>query len=150
MPHSARSRATTLDVRSSCSPSSGWACRSRRIATRSSAKPEIRSRAVMVMVEAALRLRETQVERFWPRQMLVAEGRERHPAAGLLDARPRQRRIEIVAAVHEHGAGLELTADGLSRIRIPRPDGGGEAEVAVVHEADRLLVGRDLHDADGR
>ena len=59
---------------------------------------------------------DAQVEGLRARQRLVAEARERHTAARVLDAGPRQRRVEVVAAVHEHGAGLDLAR----RARAPR------------------------------
>src|SRR3954463_129887 len=89
-----------------------------------------------------------QVERLRPRQVLVAEDGERDAAAAVLDAGPGKPRVEVVAAVHEHGAGVELVADRDGGLVVPRPDRGGEAEGAVVHEAHGLLVRRHLHDPD--
>ena len=79
--------------------------------------------------------------------MLIADAAQGAAAAGILDADPGQRRVEIVAAVHEPGAGLDLVADADRRLLVIGPDGGGQAIGIVVHQADRLFVGADRHDA---
>src|SRR4029077_16460175 len=56
--------------------------------------------------------------------------------------------MKIVAAVDIDGAALYPLADTLGRIGILRPDGGGEAIAAIVHQCDRLFVVADLSDAD--
>ena len=60
-----------------------------------------------------------EVKRLRPRQVLVAERRQRAAAPGILDADPGQRRVEVVAAVHEPGAGLH--AGRRSPAPPPRP-----------------------------
>src|SRR3546814_17028412 len=63
---------------------------------------------------------------------------------------PGERRVEIIAAVHEAGAGLKLLADDDGGVCVSRPDGSGEAVGAVVHQPDRLRIRADRHDADDR
>src|SRR4051812_33842012 len=58
-----------------------------------------------------------QVKRFDARQRRVTERREGDAAARVLDARPRQGGVEVVATVHEHRPGLELVADSLGSRR---------------------------------
>src|SRR5258708_29728456 len=91
-----------------------------------------------------------EVEGFGPRQLLVADPAQAAAAAGILHPGPGQRRIEIVAAVHEPGAGGRLVADADRRVLVHRPDRRGEAEGVVVHQADRLVVGAHPHHADHR
>ena len=57
---------------------------------------------------------------FGPGDGVVAEGRQARAAAGVLDARPGEAGIEIVAAVHEHRAGLEPRRRCARRRRRPR------------------------------
>src|SRR5665213_1236641 len=60
-------------------------------------------------------------------QTLVADLAERAALAGLLDAGPDQRRIEIVAAIGVDRAGLDLGAELCRRVEVVGPDRGGEA-----------------------
>src|ERR687892_204459 len=84
--------------------------------------------------------RRAQMERLRPGQVLVLEAGERAAAAGVLDSGPSERRVEVVAAVHEPGAGLDPIADPDRRVLVRRPDRRGQAIATVVHEADRLVV----------
>jgi hypothetical protein len=71
--------------------------------------------------------------------------------AGVLDAGPGEGGVEVVAAVHEEGAGLDAGAEGDGRrLGVGGPDGGGEAVGAVVHVADGFGVAVDGQDADDR
>src|SRR4051812_21436033 len=83
---------------------------------------------------------ELQVERLRPREGVEAELRERAAAAGILDSRPRERRIQVIAAIHEPGAGFHALADAQRRLHVGGPDRSREAEAAVIHQLDRLLV----------
>src|SRR5262252_7925212 len=91
-----------------------------------------------------------QMEGFRPRQVLVADAAQRAAAAGILDADPGQRRVEIVAAVHEPGAGLDPISDADRGLFVIGPDGGGQAIGVVVHQPDRLVIRGDGHDAGHR
>src|SRR6185436_6584589 len=71
-----------------------------------------------------------------PRQRLIADLAERRAAAGVLHTGPGEARIEIVAAVHVDGAGLDLSADALGRIHVAGPDRSREAIGRIVHQAD--------------
>src|SRR5690349_13709613 len=81
-------------------------------------------------------------------QGFIADEGQGGAAARILDAGPGQGRIEIVAAVHEYRAGLDLVADLLCRLGIIGPDRGGESIERVVHELDGFLIIAHLHDAD--
>jgi len=72
-------------------------------------------------------------------QLLVAEPRQRAAAARVLDADPRQARVEIVAAVLEEGAGLDPVADRQRRRVVARPHRRRQAVGAVVHQRDGFL-----------
>ena len=89
-----------------------------------------------------------EVKGFRPRHRFEAEIGHARASAGILDAGPGEEGIDIVAAVHEDGAGRDLVADLFGRRRVLRPDRGREAVGAVVHQPDRLFVRGDLHDAD--
>ena len=91
-----------------------------------------------------------QVKRFRPRQVLVADTRQRAAAAGILDADPGERRVEIVAAVHEPGAGVDALADRKCRVRVFASRSRRSGRSAVVHELDGFLVATHLHDAGDR
>src|SRR6266850_5520393 len=91
-----------------------------------------------------------QVERLPPGEREERVLRERHALAGVLHPGPGQQRIEVVAPVHEEGAGLDLRPDAEGAVLVARPDRRGEAVGAVVHQPDRLVVVRDpLHADDG-
>ena len=84
----------------------------------------------------------------------LTELAQAHAAPAVLDAGPRERGVEVVAAVEEDGAGVELVDHVQERLlrggvscRV-RPHGCSEPVRRVVHERDRLDVGRDLLDAD--
>src|SRR5688572_25400805 len=91
-----------------------------------------------------------QVERLRPGQHLIADPAQGGAAARIFDADPGEGRVEVVTAIHVDGAGLEPVADLFRFVGVRRPQRAGEAVFAVVHEADRLVVGLDLHDADDR
>jgi hypothetical protein len=71
-------------------------------------------------------------------------------AAGVLAAGPAQRRVEIVATVHEHGAGFDPVADGSALAASGVQSDAVRPKLAVVHQRDGFLVVLDLHDADDR
>src|SRR5256885_4294424 len=75
-----------------------------------------------------------------PRQRLISDARERRAAPGVFNSGPREARIEIVAAVHVDGAGLDLAPDALGGVDVPGPDRGGQAIGRIVHQADRLGI----------
>src|SRR6185437_17105826 len=81
-----------------------------------------------------------QMERLRPGQVFVADPRERAAAARVFDAHPGERRIEVVAAVEEPGAGVDLIAKSDGRSLVPRPDRRGEPIAAVVHEPHGMSV----------
>ena len=83
-----------------------------------------------------------------PRHAHIAERGKRCAAAGLFASCPAKSRVEIIAAVHEDGAGIDLAADPCRRLWVARPQGNGQAEIGIVHQLDRLGVGRYFHDAD--
>ena len=60
-------------------------------------------------------------ERLRPRERLEAQPRERAAAARVLDARPRERGIEVVAAIHVPRPGVDAFADAQRGIRVRRP-----------------------------
>src|SRR5436190_14413852 len=68
----------------------------------------------------------SEMEALGPRQGFIADDGQCGAAARILDAGPGQGRVEIVAAVHEDSAGLDLLADLLRRIGILGPYCGGE------------------------
>ena len=90
------------------------------------------------------------MERLGPGQVLVAQARQGGAAPGVLDPGPGQGRVEVVAAVHEHGAGFQLLAEPLGGVQITGPDRRAEAIGAVVHQGDGLGVAGHRHDADHR
>src|SRR5882762_5647243 len=63
-----------------------------------------------------------EVERLRPRERLEAQARQRAAAPRILDSRPRQRGIQVVAAVHEPGAGLDPIADAEGSVGVLRPN----------------------------
>src|SRR5687768_13522857 len=75
-----------------------------------------------------------------PRQHLVTDARQRCAAARVLDAGPGEAGIEIIAAVHVDGAGVDLGAEACGGIAVGGPDRGSEAVAGIVHEADGFLV----------
>ena len=79
-----------------------------------------------------------------------AQVRQAAAAPGVLAARPAERGVQIIGAVHEDGARLNLLPDGGGGVVILRPDAGGQAIGRVVHQTDRLGIVGDLHDADHR
>ena len=85
-----------------------------------------------------------------PRQVLVPDARQRAPAPRILDADPGQRRVQVVAAVHEPRAGLHLVTNRQGRFLVRGPDRGGEPEGGVIHETDRFRVRFHLHDSSHR
>src|SRR6266540_1408635 len=89
-----------------------------------------------------------QVERFRPRQRLVPEAGERAAASGVLHARPRQRRIEIITAIQVPRAGINTVPDADGRIGITRPDRRRQPISTVVHQRDRLVIALYGHDSD--
>ncbi len=58
--------------------------------------------------------------------------------------------IEIVAAVHIHGAGLDFAADPLGSVHVLGPDRCGKTVGRVIHQPDGFLVVANFHDADHR
>src|SRR6267143_4608940 len=100
--------------------------------------------ATLCAAESGLR---AQVERLAARQREEAVPRERVALAAVLHAGPGERRVEVVAAVHEEGDGLDPSPDAQGALLVARPDGGGEAVRAVVHQPHRLVVVRHLGDA---
>src|SRR5678815_4644775 len=85
-----------------------------------------------------------------PRERLVAQHRQCTAASGVLHAGPGERGIEVVAAVHENRSGLDAVADVDGGFFVFRPDGGGQAEIGVVHQRDRFFVGIDGHNSYSR
>src|SRR3546814_17856792 len=75
--------------------------------------------------------RDAQMKRFRARQVLVADAGERAAAPRLLDADPGQRRVEIVAAIHEPGAGIDALADADGGLLVHGPDRRSEAERVI-------------------
>src|SRR5207248_2721796 len=66
--------------------------------------------------------------------------RERIAFAAVLDSGPGKLRVEVVAAVHEEGARLDLRSDAEGALLIAGPDRRGEAVRRIVHQADRVVV----------
>src|SRR5689334_17839850 len=93
---------------------------------------------------------ELEVERLRPREGFETESRQRAAAPGILDTGPGERRIEVVAAIHEPSARLDALADAQGRLRVRRPDRRREAVAAVIHALDCLLVALDRHDPGHR
>src|SRR5258707_8120829 len=88
------------------------------------------------------------MEGFRPRQRGEAKTREGAAAAGILDPGPGEGGVEVVAAIHEPGTGRDTVADRDGGVLVGRPYRGGETVFAVIHQAYRLVVRGDLHDAD--
>jgi len=82
--------------------------------------------------------------------MFEAEAGKRGAAPGILDAGPGQGRIEIVATVHEPGAGFDALPHRQRYRAIAGEHRGAQAIRAVVHQADRLLVVGHRHHAANR
>ena len=114
----------------------------------SSSRVETRPDHTPITIAPVASRSHAEMERLRTGQVLVTNRGEGAAAPGVLDADPRQRRVEIVAAVHEPRAGLHLVADRERGVLVRGPDRRGQAKRAVVHQADRLLVGPDLHDPD--
>lgn len=78
------------------------------------------------------------------------------PPPAVLHARPRERRVQEVAAVQKHGARLQLVREAqesLLRVGVRVgvcPHRGGETVGRVVHERERLIVRVNFLDADDR
>lgn len=89
-----------------------------------------------------------QVERLGAGEGLESELAEGQAATRVLDTDPGQRRVKVVAAVHEPGAGVDAVADGESSGLVVGPNASREPKGGVVHELDSLLVVLDLHDAN--
>ncbi|MNQ81273.1 hypothetical protein D3C85_962860 [compost metagenome] len=68
----------------------------------------------------------------------------------MLDPGPGQGRVQVIAAVHEHGAGGQFIAQATGGVQVLGPDRRTKAELAVVHQGDGLLVAADRHDAHHR
>src|SRR5205823_1372338 len=66
--------------------------------------------------------------------------RERIAFAAVLDSGPGKLRVEVVAAVHEEGARLDLRSGAEGALLIAGPDRRGEAVRRIVHQADRVVV----------
>ena len=83
----------------------------------------------------------------------LTELAQAHAAPAVLDARPRERGVEVVAPVEEHSPGMEFIDDpeerDLGRGGV-RPDGSGEPVGGVVHQRDGFFVRVDFLDADDR
>ncbi|MNS82779.1 hypothetical protein D3C72_1165330 [compost metagenome] len=90
------------------------------------------------------------MEGFGLRELLVSDGRQRYAAARILDARPGERRIQIVAAIHEKCAGPDLPADMQRGLFVPGEHGGCQPVGAIVHQRNGLLIGIHRHDAHDR
>src|SRR5260370_7422066 len=68
--------------------------------------------------------------------------RQRDAFAGVLHARPGQHGIEVVAAIHEEGARLDLRADAEGALLVPHPDGPVHPIPPVVHQSTSLAAVR--------
>src|SRR5213082_1792516 len=68
----------------------------------------------------------------------------------MLDADPGEGRVQIVAAIHEPGAGVHLLAEPDGSVLIARPDSRGQSEGAVVHLRHGFIVRAHLHDPGDR
>ena len=79
---------------------------------------------------------------------MIADDGQTATAPSVFAACPTQGRIEVIRAVHKHGAGFDLVSNGFGPHRVLRPQRCGKAEIAVVHESNRLGVGLDGHNAD--
>src|SRR5690606_25316127 len=91
-----------------------------------------------------------EMERLGTGELLEADGRQRASASRVAHAGPGERRVEVVAAVHEEGPGRHCLADRQRRILVAGEHRGGEPELAVVHQYDRLVVARYRLHADHR
>src|SRR5450759_3716947 len=74
------------------------------------------------------------------RKMFEADAGKRYAPPAMLDSGPGQRRVEIIAAVHEPCSGFDAVADAQCRLDITREYRSGEAVGTIVHQADRLIV----------
>ncbi len=90
------------------------------------------------------------MEGFGLGERFVAELGQGHAAARLLDARPRERRVEVVASIHEKRARAHLPADTQCGRFVLREDGSRQSVRTVVHQRDGLFVTVDRHDAADR
>src|SRR5271170_1192650 len=79
-------------------------------------------------------------------EMFKTDHRQSAAASGILNADPGKCRIQIVAPVHEPGAGLYLPADLQCRRFIAGPDRRCETKSAVIHQSYCFTVGMHLHD----
>mmetsp|Transcript_27 Transcript_27/g.46 ORF Transcript_27/g.46 Transcript_27/m.46 type:complete len:203 (+) Transcript_27:75-683(+) len=76
-------------------------------------------------------------------ERLDADGRKGSAHAGALAATPREEGRHAVAAVPVGGTTVHLGQKPLCARLVRAPHPGGEPKVSVIHEGQRLLVGRD-------
>ena len=81
---------------------------------------------------------------------MVADFRQSPTLASELAAGPAKRGIEVVGPIHEDCTGLDATSESLGALGIGGPQRRGEAEIAVIHQPERLVIALHLHDADHR
>src|SRR5689334_9128186 len=152
---SCRRRSSTPQVKAPCEPPPCKARETRRRLFVVCCMPPFGGNAVSPAfrprradsVRNGWRLAELQMKRLRAGERLEPEARERAAASGILDAGPGERRIEVIAAVHEPGARFDAIADGKRGVAIGRPYGRRKAVAAVVHQLDCLLVALDRQDA---
>lgn len=75
---------------------------------------------------------------------VVSVPRQRDSASRVLEAGPRQRGVEVVAAVEIDCAGVDVVDERVVGAAVLGPDRAGEAEGRVVDQAERLGVVLDL------
>lgn len=64
--------------------------------------------------------------------------------AGVLDSGPRQRRVEVIAPVHEYRSGVNLVDQTCERGFVSRPDARRQAVCRVVNQSQGFVVALDL------
>lgn len=96
--------------------------------------------------DTLLRRLDLHMHRLRPRQLIIPKHTETNAPATVLHPRPRERRIEVVAAVQEHGASLQLVDNVEERLLRPgvllsvRPYRRCETVGRVIHECNRFHV----------
>ena len=81
-----------------------------------------------------------QMEGFGAGQVFITEARQGDAAPAVFHPGPGQGRVEVIAAVHEYGAGVDLIAQAFGGGEVLGPDRGAEPEFAVIHQGDGFVV----------